>query len=221
LASARLVCVRSFTFILASARRGGNTETLARRAAGRLPAGVEQRWLDLTDLPLPTFRDLRHADDGSYPPPVWPAGVLMDATLAATDLVIASPLYWYSVSADAKRYLDHWSGWMRVPGVDFRARMAGKTLWAVGAVSDEDLSVAEPMLGTLRLTARYLDMHWGGALLGYANRPGEIHADAPALARADTFFADLGLAAVHQARPESKIAEGQRLAAQAPVAAHG
>jgi multimeric flavodoxin WrbA len=198
--------VRSFTFILASARRGGNTETLARRAASRLPAGVEQRWLNLADLPLPTFRDLRHSGDGSYPPPVGPARVLLDATLAATDLVIASPLYWYSVSADAKTYLDHWSGWMRVPGVDFRARMAGKTLWAVGAVSDEDMSVAEPMLGTLRLTARYLDMRWGGALLGYANRPGDIEADAGALTRAGTFFADLGLARVPSARHESKIA---------------
>jgi NAD(P)H-dependent FMN reductase len=188
LLAARLVGVRSFTFILASARRGGNTETLARRAASRLPAGVEQRWLSLIDLPMPTFRDLRHAADGSYPPPVWPASVLLDATLAATDLVIASPLYWYTVSADAKKYLDHWSGWMRVPGFDFRARMAGKTLWAVSSVSDEDPSVAEPMLGTLRLSAQYLNMRWGGALLGYANRPGEILADEAALARADTFF---------------------------------
>ena len=37
--------------------------------------------------------------------------------------------------------------------------------------------MAEPMLGTLLLIAPYLDMRWGGALLGYANRPGDILLD--------------------------------------------
>ena len=30
------------------------------------------------------------------------------------------------MSTITKRYLDHWSGWLRVPGVDFRARMRGR-----------------------------------------------------------------------------------------------
>ena len=98
------------------------------------------------------------------------------------------PLYWYSLPARAKNYLDHWSGWMRVPGVDFLQRMAGKTMWAVSAVSDEDLSVAEPLTGTLRLTADYAGMRWNGCLFGYGNRPGEILTDEAARQRAASFF---------------------------------
>jgi multimeric flavodoxin WrbA len=180
---------RKFLFLLASSRADGNTETLARRAAAALPADVEQRWLRLDELPLPAFGDVRHAERSSYPEPAGNAGVLLDATLAATDLVVASPLYWYSLSADAKLYLDHWAGWMRIPGRDFKARMAGKTLWGVTAMATEDPAAADPLVGTLRLSGAYLGMNWGGVLLGYANSPGQILGDTAALRGADAFFA--------------------------------
>ena len=177
---------RSFLFLLASTRRDGNTERLARLAAEGIDGDV--RWLSLLDDPLPPFVDSRHDVDGVYPEPEGAARVAFEATLAATDVVIASPLYWYSVSASAKLYLDHWTAWMRVPGRDFRARMAGKTLWAVSAHSSEDLTRADPMIGTLRTTAEYMGMNWGGALLGYGNRPGDVLTDSGAIAQAGSFF---------------------------------
>lgn len=179
---------REFLFLLAGARPGGNTEALARAAAAQLPAHTRQTWLDLRELPLAAFEDVRHAGDGVYPQPEGNERILLDATLAADDLVIASPLYWYSVSASAKLYLDHWSGWLRVPGADFKARMRGKTMWAVSTLSSTDRTTTDPMLGTLRLSAEYLGMRWGGALLGYANRPGDITQDTAALTAAKTFF---------------------------------
>jgi len=180
---------RRFTFIIGSARTQGNTETLARAAAAALPANLEQRWLHLADLPLDPFVDIRH-ESGVYPPPEGHAAVLAEATLWPTDLVIVSPVYWYSLSASAKQYLDHWSGWMRVPGLDLRERMAGKRLWGVTVTSDVDVDdeVSAPLVGTLRLTASYLKMEWRGMLLGHGNRPGDIASDAAALERAKSFF---------------------------------
>ncbi|MEV5505398.1 flavodoxin family protein [Streptomyces orinoci] len=179
---------RQFLFLLGSARTGGNTEALARRAAEHLPAGAGQRWLRLSELELPDFEDLRHSAGRSFAEPVGAERLLLDATLEATDLVIVSPLYWYSVSAHTKLYLDYWAGWLRRGELDFRKRMGGRTLWAVSALSEEDPSVADPMLGTLRLSARYMGMNWGGGLLGYANRPGDITGNAQALAEAEKFF---------------------------------
>jgi NAD(P)H-dependent FMN reductase len=177
-----------FLFLLASARRDGNSETLARNAAASLPDTVEQRWLSLLDYELPPFEDVRHSGAGTYPPPADAAAELLDATLWTSDLVMVVPLYWYSLPARAKNYLDHWSGWMRVPGVEFLTRMAGKRMWAVSAVSDEDYSVADPLLGTLRLTADYVKMEWGGHLFGFGNRPGDVLADDLALEAATSFF---------------------------------
>ncbi|AHI02030.1 hypothetical protein KALB_8673 [Kutzneria albida DSM 43870] len=182
---------RSFLFLLGSAREGGNTETLTKAAAEQLPGTVEQRWLNLRDVPLEPFQDLRHTSGRDHAEPVGNEKLLLEATLAATDLVIASPLYWYSVSADAKLYLDYWSGWMRVPGVEFRQRMAGKTLWGVSALSEEDPAQADPLVNTLRLSAEYLRMNWGGVLLGNGSKPDDVLADSAALLRAKTFFTSL------------------------------
>lgn len=179
----------TYLFLLAGAREGGNTETLARAAAAELPARATQIWLNLRELPLPPFDDIRHTGDGVYPQPQGAEKTLLDATLAADHIVVASPLYWYSVSASAKLYLDYWAGWLRVPGADFKARMRGKTLQAITTLSDPDHSTADPLIGTLRLSAEYLRMTWHGALLAYANRPGDLPTSDPAsLHRAKSFF---------------------------------
>lgn len=180
---------RRFLFLDASARTDGNSARLARLAAeSSLPARAEQRWLRLDEHPLPPFRDLRHTGDGGYPEPAGHERTLLDATLAATDLVFVAPLYWYSLPTSAKLYLDHWSAWMRVPGVDFRARLGGGTIWAVTALATED-DKAEPLIGTLRLTAEYMGMRWGGVLLGNGSRPGEVLDDERAVIAAKSFFA--------------------------------
>jgi len=178
---------RRFTFLLASARQDGNTEILARKAAEHLPRHWSQTWLRLGDLPLSPFQDIRHSV-GVYPQPEGNERVLFDATLQATDLVLAVPLYWYSVPASAKLYLDYWSAWLRVPGAEFKTRMAEKKLWGCCALSDEDTRVADPLVGTLALTAGYLNMAFGGVLLGYGNKPGDILADSAALERASRFL---------------------------------
>lgn len=180
---------RHFLFLSSSCRSGGNTEMLAREAAKTLPAGSTQTWLRHVDLPLPPFIDIRHSGDGIYPMPEGNGRVLLDATLAATDVVFAAPVYWYGLPADAKLYLDHWSGWMRVKGVDFRPRMAGKKMWAVSMLSDHETAQADHLLGCLQWTAKYLGMRWGGSLLGYGNKPGDILADGDALTRAKELFA--------------------------------
>lgn len=190
---------RRFAFLLASARRDGNTEILARKAAEHLPAGVAQEWLRLMDLPLAPFVDIRHSV-GVYPQPTGNERVLFDATLGATDLVFAVPLYWYSVPASAKLYLDYWSGWLRVPGAEFRERMAGKTLWGVCALSEEDVRRADPLVGTLAITADYMKMKFGGVLMGYASKPGDVLSDSAALAKARGFFKiERGMARAAQA----------------------
>ncbi|MER5941685.1 NAD(P)H-dependent oxidoreductase [Streptomyces sp. NPDC001928] len=179
---------RRFLFVLGSSRSDGNTELLTRRAAEQLPEDVEQQWIDLSAHPLPDFEDLRH-DSDHVRPTQGNVALLLDATLAATDVVIASPLYWYSVSAPVKRYLDYWSGWLRTPGIDFKATMAGRTLWGVTALAHDEQEVADPLVGTLSNSAAYMKMRFGGVLLGNGSKPGDVLADAEALTRAKTFFA--------------------------------
>jgi len=97
---------------------------------------------------------------------------------------------WYSVSWPMKLYLDHWSAWMRVPSLAFGDTLKGRNLWAVIVDSDEDPTTcsADPVIDTMRKTAEYMEMKWHGALLGHANKPGEIAADTDALEEAATYL---------------------------------
>lgn len=177
--------VRRFLFLLSSTRRLGNSEQLAYCAAHALPQAVAQEWLHLLDYPLPTFIDLRHSS--SYPLPTSNAKTLFDATLQATDLVLVVPLYWYSLPVPAKQYLDYWSAWLRTPTLNFREQMRGKTLWLI-AVSSGKQSETEPLVATLRLTAEYMQLRWGGLLYGTGSRPNDIQDDVWAQQRAKLFF---------------------------------
>jgi multimeric flavodoxin WrbA len=179
---------REFLFLIGSARTGGNTEVLARKAAEVLPSSVNQNWLSLIEHPLPLFEDIRHEDGLEYRIQTEHERTILDATLAATDIVIASPVYWYSVSAGVKLYLDHWSGWMRLDDIEFKKRMAGKTMWCVTVLSDEDFSAATPLIETLRMSAEYMKMTFAGTLIGYGSRPGDVLNDADSLDRAKRFF---------------------------------
>ncbi len=183
--------MRNLTFLLCGARPEGNSELLARKAAESLPPTSVQHWVSLAEFPLPRFEDLRHAV-GIYPPPQGNAKTLLEATLACTDLVFVTPLYWYSLPAQAKRYLEEWSAWMRVKTFegqpfDFKARLHGKTMWAIAVSSGEEVE-AQPLVQSLRLSAEYMSMRWGGHVLGNGSKPGEVLNDSRALEAASVLF---------------------------------
>jgi multimeric flavodoxin WrbA len=180
--------VRSFLFVVSSTRPDGNTERLARIAARSLPATDTQTWLRLTDYPLEPFADTRHST--GYVAPTGNAKLLCDATLAATDLVIVAPVYWYGFPWPLALYLDHWSAWLRIKDLAFTATLKGRTMHAVVVDSDDEKDGSSlPMIDALRRTAIYMEMTWKGVLTGHANRPGDIENDAAALAAAATYFA--------------------------------
>ncbi|WP_332777586.1 NAD(P)H-dependent oxidoreductase [Polaromonas sp.] len=183
---------RHFLFLATSTRQSpedgghlGNTEWLARQAAATLPAGTTQTWHHLSRMTLPAFVDQRHTT-GQYAMPVGDLKTLLAATLAATDLVLVAPVYWYSMPAPLKTYIDHWSAWMRIPGVPFKDEMAKKTLRLV--TTSGDRAKAQPMMDSVKLCAQFLSMTYGGELWGKGGPPDAVKADAAAVAQAATFL---------------------------------
>ncbi|MBU6436313.1 MAG: NAD(P)H-dependent oxidoreductase [Betaproteobacteria bacterium] len=178
--------IRHVLFLLGSSRAdgqgGSNSEALARVAAQGLPQAVRQTWIALRDMPAEPFVDVRHSV-GTYPPATGNARRLLDATLAASDIVVAMPLHWYGPPARVQAYLEQWSAWMRVPGLDFKAAMARKTLWLLLTQSGEPHK-AQPAQDAMRYTAEFLNMRFGGAVVSRALKPGDVMQDAAALQQA-------------------------------------
>lgn len=176
--------------LISSHRRGGNAEVLAEEAlkALKYPAEVDRIWL--FEHRIEPFADWRH-DDG--PPPVIEDDYdeILDRVLAADVLLFAAPVYWYSMPGVLKDFLDRWSGSLRDPKRDFRARMEKKLVYLATMVSDEDRSVARPLIESLKLTARYLGMRWGGVAVGYGSRPGDVLKDKQGMEEARRLFDNL------------------------------
>ena len=126
-----------------------------------------------------------------YGAPTGNARTLLEATLRATDLVVAAPTYWYGLPAAAKLYLDHWSGWLRVPDVGFKAHMAGRALWTITVNADEpgDGESSDPLVQNAGAHGALPVDALRGALVGHGNRPGQVEQDEAAMAAAPRFLA--------------------------------
>jgi NAD(P)H-dependent FMN reductase len=177
-----------YLFIVASTREPGhlgNTEWLARQAAASLPADTAQTWLHLAQMPMPAFTDVRHTA-GTYPLPEGHLRTLLDATMACTDLVLVAPVYWYSFPSTLKTYLDHWSAWLRIEGLPFKAEMAMKRMHLV--TTSGNRAKAQPMIDSAKLCAEFLAMPFAGVLWGKGGPPGVVQSDEEAVAAAAGFL---------------------------------
>ena len=136
--------------ILGSSRSRGNTRLL-------VDAAFEQSQCRLIDLNELSFSDYDYAhanrDDGFAP---------LAETLTAHDrIVLATPVYWYSMSAMMKRFVDRLSDLVTVRKPLGRA-LAGRELYVLATSTDPALPPAFEQ--TFVSTAEYLDMNWGGCL---------------------------------------------------------
>lgn len=177
--------MRRFLFLSSSARPDGNTVTLARLAAAQIAADA-QVWIDLTTPSLPPFCDLRPA---GTPPPDGALSRIWTATGWATEIVFVAPVYWYALPAPAKLLLDHWSGWLDTPGLDFTNIIKTKRLWLITTRADPDPTVADLPEAALRRSGDWLGMVWGGAVHGIGDARGEVRMDAAACTAAARLFA--------------------------------
>ena len=138
-----------YLFLTTSTRESGhlgNTEWLAQQAASRAACGHGANLAPPgAHEPAAVCGPAPHR--GHYPAPEGDLKTLLDATLAATHIVFVSPVYWFSIPSPLKTYLDHWSGWMRVPGLPFKEQMAAKSLFLITTSGDRAKSPADDRLG--------------------------------------------------------------------------
>lgn len=136
--------------VLGSSRSRGNTRMLV---DATFPAACRT----LVDLRVRSFSDYdyEHANrDDDF------AG-LMDALMTHKCIVLATPLYWYSISATMKRFVDRLPDLVTIRKPLGRA-LAGRHLFVATTSTDPALPVGFEQ--TFRSTAEYLDMTWGGCL---------------------------------------------------------
>lgn len=141
--------------LFGSSRSHGNT----RQLLDHIGANARIEVVDLVKLSISPY-DYEHrnrADD--FEP-------LMSQVLGFDQIIIASPVYWYSVSPQVKTFLDRISDYLDIPELlDEGRRLRGKTGYIV-CTSIYDHAPAS-FVSMLAETFEYLGMRFGG--LAHAN----------------------------------------------------
>jgi multimeric flavodoxin WrbA len=160
--------------VMASPRKSSNSSILARQiGAGAEGSGASVEYVSLREL------DIRPCAgcDACRKEPRCIVGDDMQSLypkLQACDaLVLASPVYWFTVAAQMKAFVDRWYAF---GGDRAYAALAGKRVGIVLTYGDADpfISGAVNALRAFQDCFRYVGGHVVGAVYGTANKEGEV-----------------------------------------------
>ena len=138
------------TVLFSSSRRNGNTGRFIDRIASEL--GIEI--VDLSSLRMaPYDYDHRNRHDDFEP--------LMERVLSHSQIIFATPIYWYATSPAMKVFLDRVSDFLELPDLLPKGRrLRGKNAYVVCTSICDQPSAS--FMDAFRETFDYLGMHFGG-----------------------------------------------------------
>jgi len=177
---------REVLIAIGSPRRKGNSTILARRiAAGARAAGAEVETVRLHDLEIRPCTACNACRKDSADGCVLQDGMqgLYPRLRACDALVIASPIYWFTVSAQTKLFLDRWYG---LGGPQGYPDLKGKRVGVALTYADPDpfVSGAANALRMFQDACRYVGADLIGMVYGTAWEAGEIKANKALLKQA-------------------------------------
>ncbi|MEO4053068.1 flavodoxin family protein [Solibacillus sp. CAU 1738] len=166
--------------LVGSTRNEGNSEKLAHLAL----EGLEYETIYLKDLDICPIEDLRHTPEGFHPVDDDYTQVL-EAILESDVLVLATPIYWYSMSGTMKNTIDRFSHAIRderYPHVMEHMKSMKGIVIAVGG--DHPRVKGLPLIQQCQYTFDFFDMEFYSYIIGEARKPGTIMKDVQALMQA-------------------------------------
>jgi multimeric flavodoxin WrbA len=179
---------KSVLVLLGSPRKKGNSAALARQIKkGAEEAGAEVEVISLNSLSIRPCQGCYHCQkpDGPGCAVDDDMQALYPKLLAADAWVIASPVYWFTMSAQTKLFMDRCFA-LYAEGT--KKRFAEKRIAVAMSYEDADpfKSGCVNALRTFQDAYNYVGAEIVGMVYGRANKPGEIEKNAALLSEAET-----------------------------------
>jgi multimeric flavodoxin WrbA len=100
--------------------------------------------------------------------------------LAADAIIHSVPVYFWSMTAQMKAYLDRWCAlfdatwrWQK----DYYPKMKGKRIALITVCGDANVHTADPIVHSFKSTVDMTGMHWLGVVMASATDKGDILKD--------------------------------------------
>ncbi|QQP94453.1 flavodoxin family protein [Lysobacter enzymogenes] len=174
---------RRLVILVASPRRNGNSAALADAALrGARAGGIEASLHFADDLMQGFLRDCRQCrdergrcriDDGY-------AEFFFEHFLDADGLALATPVYWYGMSAQAKAFFDRMFCFVArsyPDSQDVRTRMQGKRVALLTASEEMYPTIALSLVNQMQEYARYTHSQFVGTVFGQGDQRGAVAGD--------------------------------------------
>lgn len=147
--------------IMGSARADGNTAHLIGELSTHLPLDL----VNLLDFNINYFDYLNeHRDDDFLP--------LMEDIVTNYDVIIfATPVYWYSMSAQLKTFIDRFSDFLKFEK-DLGRQLREKSMAVLACGYADDL--VDGFFSPFQHTAKYLGINYVAEVYGYATDNGPL-----------------------------------------------
>lgn len=169
--------------ICGSARRDGNSATLAQAIAEGLEASGHSAEVLFADAVLAGFlRDCRtcRRPDGECAIEDQFRDVLLDKLLPARGLILATPIYWYGMSAQTKAFFDRMFCYVAASypaSAEVVERLKGKRVGLALSSEETFPTVGAGIVHQVQEYCRYTRSAFVGVVHGYGNARGEVGRD--------------------------------------------
>lgn len=174
--------------IMGSARIGGNSDILLNQAlSGAKEAGAEIEKIVLDRKVIAGCKDCKKCNRAGVCATKDDMADIQKKILEAYAIIHSTPVYFWTMSAQMKAYLDRWCvffdaewKWHKI----YYPKMRGKRIGLITVCGDPDVHAADPIVHSFRTTTEMSKMHWLGTVMASANDRGEIMGDDKAMAEA-------------------------------------
>ncbi len=166
-----------------SPRRRGNSALLAEAILeGAAQAGHKVELIHLPDHVSGLLRNCRECrrPDGSCSIEDGYRALFLDKVLAADALVLATPIWWYGMSAGLKNFLDRMFCYIALSYPDcenVHRRLMHKRVALALSAEENNISARLGIVQSVQELSRYLHYTMAGIVTGIGNKTGEIKDD--------------------------------------------
>ncbi|MEX3462974.1 flavodoxin family protein [Staphylococcus epidermidis] len=157
------------TCLFGSSRKDGNSNI----ALENMVKDLNVKFINLYQSNIEKVNDNRHSNETSIHNDDYKK--ILNKVLKSDIIIFSTPLYWYSMSASLKLFIDRWTESLRDTQIDnFKEIMSQKKYLILIIGGDSPRIKAQPLVHQFKLIFEFMNITHFRFLIGEGNKPFDV-----------------------------------------------